>query len=84
MSAAKPLRSFLPESIPAVYAACEEADPEGRPDPAGITLALVVHLTAWAIELSERIDALPLDELAGIGQQLQTHPLLGRILGVGR
>ena len=64
----KPLRSFLPESIPAVYAACEAADPAG----------------AWAIELSERIDALPLDELAGIGQQLQTHPLLGRILGVGR
>lgn len=76
-----PLRSFLPDemSVRLHHVAASEGTLSREAQ-----ALLLVGLVAWAAELSNRIDALPLDELAGIGQQLQTHPILGRFLGVGR
>lgn len=78
-----PLRSYLPHEQ--YLAACRDTiDRPGEhlADEARDTLLL--GLVAWAAELSNRIDALPLDQLATMGDQLASHPILGRFLGVGR
>ncbi len=72
-AAVAPLRSFLPSA-----ALLDELDTEPAPSDA---TALLVGLTRWAVELSERIDALPLAELAGIADTIEQHPLLRRVLG---
>lgn len=68
-----PLRSFLPEDLRL-----------GEPIPAPMDVfvcQMVVALVAWAAELSDRIDALPLAELSGLAAGLEQHPLLRRLIG---
>lgn len=79
-----PLRSYLPHEQ--YLAACRDTiDREAELGLSGEARdSLLLGLVVWAAELSNRIDALPLDQLATLGDQLAGHPILGRLLGVGR
>lgn len=72
-TAVRPLRTFLPSDD---Y--LDELDTDPAPTDAQ---ALLVGLTRWAVELSNRLDALPLAELAGLAGSIESNPILRRLMG---
>lgn len=77
-----PLRSYLPESDDLEALTALAVNPrEGTSPETAASLALLASLTVWAVELSNRVDALPLDQLDKMASTLESHPLLRKLFG---